>query len=243
MTPSNQRAYNCKDEELPVICNFAVFSLKRDLADFTSFSPKFNTAYVTDFETKIASVSEVIMPKSETLDLKNITARLYATMDGLIDPINRVTGYLKLANGGLNVSATDFGLTLLRKNISTKNAEGVISSLRTVSTNLTKHAAILGEQGLTPELASRFTDAGTSIAADNQKQYEITSNRANIVQNNVGLFNSLNEQLTEVLRVGKILYKANDAARAQEYTFAAMKKKVSFDTNKSDTSTPDPATT
>jgi hypothetical protein len=164
-------------------------------------------------------------------------------MDGLIDPINRVTGYLKLANGGLNVTAADFGLALLRKGISAKNAEGVLSSLRTVSNNLNKHAAVLGAQGLTPELTSRFTDAGISIAADNQKQYEITSNRANIVQNNVGLFNSLYEQLTEILRIGKIMYKASDAVKAQEYNFAAMKKKVSVSTKKADVITPEPATT
>jgi hypothetical protein len=226
MTASTQRLYNCKVEELPVICNYALFSLKRDLADFTSFSPKFNAAYVTDFETKIASASEVAMPRSETLDLKNLTVRLYATMDGLIEPINRVSGYLKLAQASLTVTAADFGLTLLRKNINSKNAEGVISSLRTVSNNLNRHTAVLSGQGLTPELTGRFTDAITSIAADNQKQYEITSNRANIVQNNLGLFNSLYEQLMEILNVGKILYKTADAVKTQEYTFNSLLKQV-----------------
>jgi hypothetical protein len=226
MTTQNQRLYNCKDEELPVICNYTVFSFKRDLADFTSYSPKINAAYVTDFETKIASVSEVVMPRSETLDLKNITIRLYAAMDGLIDPINRVSGYLNLAQASLTVTAADFGLTLLRKNIYSKNAEGVLSSLRTVNNNLIRHATVLGAQGLTPELTSRFTDAITSIAADNQKQYEITSNRANIVQNNLGLFNNLYEQLMEILNVGKILYKTTDAVKTQEYTFNSLLKQV-----------------
>lgn len=226
MATSNQRSFNCKDEELPVICGFAAFSLKRDLAEFTSYSPKFTAAYVTDFETKIASVNEVIMPKSETLELKTITARMHTTMDGLKDPINRVAGYLKLANGGLTMNAADFGLSLLRKNIKSRNAEGVISSLHTVNNNLTKFAAELGGQGLTPELAGRFTNAGTSIATDNQKQYEIISNRKIIVQNNLGLFNNLYGQLTEILRVGKVLYKDTDLAKLQEYTFNALLKQV-----------------
>jgi len=42
MTTDFSREYSCKDEELPVICKFTAFSLKRDLADFTAFSPKFN---------------------------------------------------------------------------------------------------------------------------------------------------------------------------------------------------------
>jgi len=44
MAQNHARNYNCKDEELPVICRFAAFSLKRDIADFTAFSPKFNAA-------------------------------------------------------------------------------------------------------------------------------------------------------------------------------------------------------
>ena len=69
------------------------------------------------------------------------------------------------------------------------------------------------------------------------------SNRKAIVQNNLGLFNSLYEQLTEILRVGKILYKATDAVKTQEYNFTAMKKKVSADGKKAVVTTPDPATT
>lgn len=238
MVSINMRDYNCKDEELPVICNYAVFSFKRDLADFTAFSPKFNLDYVAAFEEKNVAVSEVIMPRSETLDRKNITVRLYTTMDGLTDPINRVSGYLKLANASLTVTAADFGLTLLRKNISTKNAEGVISSLRTVSNNLKRHEAILTEQGLTPELSNRFTEALTAIAADNQKQYEILSNRKNIVQNNIGLFNELYGQLTEILNVGKILYKTTDAVKTQEYTFSSLLKQVRIVAKKEAAATP-----
>lgn len=226
MTIINQRTYGCKDEELPVICNYVVFSLKRDIADFMVFSPKFNDAFITSFETKIASVSEVIISKTETLNLKNLTIRLYATMDGLIDPINRIGGYLKLAQPGINISSADFGLTLLRKGINSKNAEGVVKSLHIVVANLIKYASILSEQGLTAELSNRFSTAAISIVADNQQQYEITSNRKNIVQNNVNLFNGLNEQLLYILRVGKILYKATDAVKTQEYSFTALKKKV-----------------
>ena len=235
----NLRDYNCKDEELPVICTYAVFSFKRDLADFTAFSPKFNPDYVAAFEAKIASASEIIMPRSETLDRKNITTRLYTTMEGLVDPINRVSGYLKLAQAVLSVSPADFGLTQLRKGISTKNAEGVISSLRTVSNNLKRHEAILTEQGLTPELSNRFTEASVSIANDNQKQYEILSNRKNIVQNNLGLFNEIYGQLTEVLGVGKILYKATDAVKTQEYTFSSLLKQVRNVAKKQAAATPE----
>lgn len=112
MANNSPRKSNCKDEELPVICKFASFSLKRDLSDFSSYSPRFNEAYVGSFETRITEVTELVEPKSETVQLKTITERLYGNMDGLINPINRLTGYINLAHESLRVSPADFGLTL-----------------------------------------------------------------------------------------------------------------------------------
>ena len=226
MAQNQSRDYNCKDEELPVICRFAAFSLKRDLADFTAFSPKFNEAYAAAFETKIAAVSEVVEPKSETLELKTITGRLYGTLDGLIDPINRLSGYIALAKANLTISAADFGITQLRKGINTRDAEGAIKSLHTVNANIAKFNVILGAQGLTEELSNLFVTAATSIAADKQRQYEIVSNRKTIVQNNVALFNGLFEQLSEICTVGKVLYKTSNTVKLQEYTFNELKKRV-----------------
>lgn len=226
MSNSPQREYNCKDEDLPVISGFAAYSLERDQAEFLSYSPKFSPEYITGFKTTIDSVNEIVMPEEETLVLKKITERLYGYMDALKDPINRVEGYLGMAKPGLNINPTEFGLTLLRKNAAAKNAEGTISSLRTVNANLARYNAELSTQGLTPELSSKFTDASAPIQEDNKKQYEILTNRKSIVHDNIGLFNSLNAQLVEILRVGKILYKASNPVKAEEYNFASLKKKV-----------------
>lgn len=220
------RSFNCKDEELPVISRFTAFSLKRDLADFSAYSPKFNDDYVASFEARIAEVSELVEPKSETIQLKSITERLYGTLDGLINPINRLSGYVKMAKESLKISPADFGLTLLRKGINSKDAESVLKNLHLVISNINRNKGILTEQGLQDELIALFTDAAISISADKQNQYEITSNRKAIVQNNVGIFNNLFEQLSEILAIGKILYKDNDAVKLQEYTFSNLKRRV-----------------
>ena len=36
MGNDSDRAFKCKDEELPGICSFGLYSLKRDLADFAA---------------------------------------------------------------------------------------------------------------------------------------------------------------------------------------------------------------
>jgi hypothetical protein len=86
MKTSGIRSYNCKDEELPVICRYALPYLKRDLADFATFSPVFNDDYVEKFTAKINLVDELVLPNIEINELKKITKRLYLTMDSVLDP-------------------------------------------------------------------------------------------------------------------------------------------------------------
>jgi len=226
MNSRNNRNFNCKDEELPVVSKAVAFGLKRDLVDFTAFSPKFTPDYVTNFETKIITVSDLLEPQSETLAKKIITERYSNTMNTLIDSINRVTGYLNLAKANLNITPASFGFAALRKSIVNHDVEGVIANLHIVLANIQTYKASLAEQGLTDELIDSLTAAFNSLAADKQQQIEITSNRRSIVQNNVSLLNELYNQIGEILSVGKILYKATDPAKLADYTFAELLKKV-----------------
>ncbi len=240
MTSTLARDYNCKDEELPVICKFSVFNLKRDLAEFTAFSPRFNVSYVSAYEARINAVSELVEPKSETVVLKAITDRIHHTMDGLIAPINRLSGYIELAEESIHISPADFGLVDLRKGITTKDAEHVLKTLHTVNLNIAKYKDSLVLQGMRDWLIEKFQSAAVSVADDKQKQYEITSNRKNLVQNNVSSFNDLYKQFNEILKVGKILYKGSDAAKLKDYTFSELKKGVRK-TAKSNNGNPVPA--
>lgn len=77
------------------------------------------------------------------------------------------------------------------------------------------------------------TNAYETISSGKQSQYEIVSNRAAIVLNNLGALNGLFDPLTEILTIGKILYKDNNAVRLQEYTFSELKKRVRKTSNSS----------
>ncbi len=233
------RSYSCKDEELPVICNFLHFSLQRDLADFTAYSPKFTQDYADTFKTKINTLSELVEPKSETVELKTITERLYATMDNLLSPINYLTGYIDLGRSLIPISQADFGLPALRKTIKSRDVEAVLKHLHTVNANIVKFNEALTTQGLSAELTATFSDAVELVANDKQKQYEIVSNRKTVVQNNIGLFNALFEQAGEIMAIGKILYKLTDKIRLQEYTFSKLKKRVRHTGTTSTDETPD----
>jgi hypothetical protein len=226
MSTNPSRSFNCKNEELPVICRFNVFSLKRDLNDFVSYSPVFGDSFVPGYEKQIDDVSELVQPKTEMAAQKVITERLHGTMDSLIAPINHLTGYINMGNGELKITPESYGLAALRKCIRIKDPEGVMQNLNLIIANNNKYADVLASKGFKPELATRFTDATASIAADKQAQYEIMSSRKLIVQNNMGMLNALNDKLTQVLSIGKILYSDTDPAKAKEYTFAQLLKQV-----------------
>ena len=226
MNTTTPRNYNCKDEELPVVCGFVAISLARDLNDFSAFSPQFLNGYVDGFKAKIEAADELVQPKSETTELKMLNERIYATLDSLISPINHVEGYLNLAGKTVPVSATDFGLTPLRKSARSRDVESVLKLLRTVEGNLNKYKTQLEAKGLTEALVLKFAEAGTALASDRNKKYELVSNRMALVQNNLGLLNDLYDQMTEICSIGKILYKQTDKAKLNDYTFSYLMKQV-----------------
>ena len=222
----NLKNYNCKNEELPVIAEYLAFSLKRDLANFTAFSPKFNEAFVMAFEDKIKTATELLNPKMETAELKIITARLYSSVDSLSGAANNLSTYIKMAGAGVPVSAADFGLSLLRKKINRKDVEGVLQGLHLVRASIEHYKEALINQGLSEAAIAELDATMASIAADNQAQYEIKENRKELVQNNIKVFSELYSDIMELCEVGKNLYRGKDLKKLAEYTFSDLLKNV-----------------
>jgi hypothetical protein len=243
MSTNSIREYNCRVEELPIICRFTAFSLNRDLSDFSNYAGKFDADYLEAFNERINTCTELLLgPKTETVQLKLITDNLYNTMGGLITPINHLSGYIDLADGTIPISMADFGLTALRKGISIKDTESVLNSLHMVSSNIARYNEALTAMGMKPELVTRFANDTEIIAENKQQQYEILSGRRIIVQNNTIYFNELYDILQEILKVGKILYKFVDPAKLLDYTFTELRKRVRRTTSTPDNTPTPPAT-
>jgi hypothetical protein len=186
----------------------------------------FTDNYILDFEKQIAEVTHLLNPQMETVALKNTTSLLYSTMDNLIEPINKLTGYLKFTKGAIPVSVKDFGLTSLKQKVRTKDTEGVLKYLRTVINNLQTYREQLAEQGFTDDIIEQFTSAIIPIETENQKQYEIINKRKAIVDNNLEIINNLYTTIIEICNVGKMLYRGKNALKVQNYTFRKLLKKV-----------------
>ena len=240
------REFNCKNEELPIVCGFVALSLERDMESFASYSPVFNQAYLDGYKASIASVQELVAPKSETVELKLINEHIYLVCEGLIDPINHLEGYIKLAGKSIPISASDFGLVKLRKSARAHDVESVLPLLLTIDSNITKYQEQLTAKGLTEPLKAKFLEARTALVDFKNQRYSLVSSRAALVQANMGMLNALNAQMTEICEIGKILYKQTDKAKLKDYTFAQLMKQVRRvnkpEENKTQTNEDTPAT-
>ena len=226
MASIKTRKYNCKDEELPVICGFANYSLTRDQADFFKYSSTYNENYRIAFEAKIAQVKELVAPHSEMALQKIITQCLYSSMNDLVDTTSRLTGYIEMAYETLRISTEDFGITGLRKALHQKDPEGVLRWLREVNANIITYNDVLAGKGLTEELSVLFTEGINSISDDLQARYQINSKRKIIIQANIGTFNGLYANLCGILSAGKILYQHTNSVKEKEYSFRQLMKSI-----------------
>jgi uncharacterized protein YeeX (DUF496 family) len=220
------KEFRCSSEELPVIGDFVSLNVKRDLVDFTAFSPKFDSNYVLTFDAEIKTCSELVSSKEETAKSKVITTHMYSTMDSLTGLANNLSIYIKMAKADIPISIADFGIPALRKDVHRRNAEGVLKNLHILNNCILQYKDALTKQGLSDAVISAFAAAAVSIRDDNRKQYELVSNRKELVQNNMELFNGLYAKIIEICQVGKALYKGKDEKKVKDYTFSELMKQV-----------------
>jgi hypothetical protein len=223
----SEHDFHGKGEEIPVIAGIIYSSLSRDWVDFqTSFPKIFTNNYLSELEEAIKKANSLLNPHVETVEMKNTTNQLYASMDSLKEASERVSGYLKFTKGVIPISPKDFGLTPLLQKIRSRDAEGVLKNLRNVIDNLQRYHQPLTEQGLTEDIINIFTQALAPIEENNRKQVEILSKRKIIVAENKNTVYDLYKTVMEICQIGKMLYKGKDALKTQDYTYSQLLKKV-----------------
>ena len=242
MSESNQRSYSCKDEDLPIIGALILQSFSREKTIFILFSNRFADPFEKDLKAELVNVNELVSPESEALLKKKITQQIYieiALVDSMADPLK---AYVDLTKSQLTPAS--FGIIALRAACNNGDITAVIDKLKVVNTNITNHLAQLKEAGLTDEKVSSLKTKVSLLTDLKTQQQDISSNRALIVQENIGQLNSFYDKLADILLVGKTLFKDNPA-KLKEFTFSALKSQVgqSRSTKKNDSTKTDSTTT
>ena len=219
------RLFSCKNEELLPVSKFTLYSLKRDLAEFTVFSTLFGEQYVTETEAMINSVENLLEPQAETLALGMITQTMEQQLVNLKQLLSHTEGYLKLMKNVPGITPATFGVSALRKSMYKNDYEGVLKGLKVLNSNIQNLQAALQSKGMPATMPQTLQSIHDNLALNKEKQFEIKSNRAAIVQKNIQELNNLFLRISEIYKIGKVLYKNTDPAKYMDYTFKSLLKK------------------
>ncbi|MDR1886597.1 MAG: hypothetical protein LBQ70_01665, partial [Prevotellaceae bacterium] len=179
------KTFSCKIEDLPVIGEFLLGSLTKDLSDFSAYSPMFTADYPASIRVKIDACKNLISSSTITRELKATTQALYGKSKNLRGKLNTLEGYLKLAGQELDVAVDDTGLKSVRNDISRHNTEGLELNLRRMLTAVKRNMEVLTAKGLRRELIDEIEVRLEEIGELNVKQNVQTSERNRLTQSNI----------------------------------------------------------
>jgi hypothetical protein len=221
-----KKIFPCKFEDLPVIGEFVVGSARRDMADFSGFSPVFTPVALDEIEGKIAACKEKVRSWVVVRELKSTTDKLTTVTNGLRIRLNVLEGYVKLASGELDIHVTDTGIREVRNAIHRGNTEGVIAGVTNMLATVNRNMKALEAKGLKSTLLDDIAAVTREINALNVRQSELESERNHLTEENVELFNGLWKALLPVLETGKALYRGVNGAKLKDYTMTQLVKQI-----------------
>ena len=220
------KKFNCKMEDLPVMAGFAIQSLETDKVDFLDFSPVYGDDFIPNAKAKQKECSELVKQEDVLKLQKKVTQEINTMLKGMRNDINKIEGYLLLTANQLDIAVLDFGLAGLRINISKKNVEGVCSDIQSLVVKLKRNEAVLSDKGMKTALLDDIVAQSEKLDKLNLSQNDFKNKRSRTASDNIKIFNELWDMLNTILDGGRSLYKANDKVKYKEYTLSQLKKRV-----------------
>ncbi len=216
---------NCKMEEVPVIGQFVLDTVQRDLTDFTDAAPDIDQAYLNNLVTKQGVINALVTRAEKTGELKAVTQNLYGRMDGLKPKLNLFEIKLKRAADQLAKPIAEFGLSKLRANIKKRNAEATLAGLAVLLREIDSNIHALEAKGFTAAMRQEYVDDRTFIDRHNRHQNTLMNQRSELSADNKALLLDYWRSIAELLGIGKLIFK-NDLVKVKEYTFTNLKARV-----------------
>jgi len=225
---SPRKKFQGRHEELPAVAQFLIASFNRDLALFTDYSEDFNAAYATNFAAQIASVDEVVYPKTLTQEGKLVTARIATNIERLKELNTLTESYVKRAGDALTIAPADFGCRDLRKKLNKKDVEGVITSLRTLLKNIEANLGTLTAKGFKKATQTELAALPDNLTTDNTLQNTNIQARNQLMNDNIDLFDALYATMRDVSETGKVIHNtlSGKPERVGDFTISVLLRRV-----------------
>jgi ABC-type transporter Mla subunit MlaD len=226
--------FTCAVKDLPVIGQFVLTSLRRDLPELATRSIKYqDKAFVEAFAAALKKVEELVNPAVFTAQHKKLTEQIDADSKTIRPLLNNLE--IRLADADelpatgpqLTINPADSGISQLRKAISNRDVEGIIYHGKNLLHHLTDNAEVLKLVAYPETEREELDRLLTALADANVAQNALISARDAKVQANLHVLNSFfDEFLNRVLADGKKAFKESAPAKMHDYTMSRLKARV-----------------
>ncbi|MBP1639723.1 MAG: hypothetical protein H6Q17_1306 [Bacteroidetes bacterium] len=219
-----EKRFNCKMEDVPVVAGFVFESFEKDKADFVKYSPIFADPFLANGQAKQTECYGMIKSGDVLKQQKAVKDQIDARLGDLRVSLNQVEGYLKLAAGTLDIN--DFGLKTIRAAISNDNVEKTIVEGRSLIANLKRNEAALKAKGMSDDHLSTLTTVVNTIDELNTGHNTKKNERSRASGNSIKTFNELWDLTGTILDAARAMYRGVDEVKLKEYTLASLLKRV-----------------
>jgi len=224
-----EKKFNCAAEQLPIALRMALTSLKIDWADFNSYAPGvFSNSFIQESEAKITSFEQLTKAWDVKQQQKVVTTQnLPAALKNVQLQLNPVEGYLKLADGTLDINRDDFGLDKLRDALHDKDIAGVVSAGNSVIIHLKRNEEALTAKGMKPEAITSLAAKLIEVESLKSSQNNLKNKTGRVSSTNIEAGNEIWDTLKIITDTGTAIYKGVDSVKQKEYTLSAIFKRIS----------------
>ena len=226
--------FSFKIEELSPVATWCNSLLKQYQVDFKDYSTDFADPYPTDIDTKIIKVNELISTKLFIGELSTATQKLYKNMEATRPMLLQLEGYIKRAEKNLTTPAKSFDLKLLRKCISSKDAEGFNMNLKSLLQLVNANASVLQDKGMKPAMLTALGEILTNNYTYAQDQNNKMLDKEKAVKENADILTDLWKDCQNILDAGKRIYKYSNPDMLKNFTLTHIRKTFNHSNNKKD---------
>ncbi len=220
------RQFRCRLEELGPVARLAYAQYAKYKADFEDVSTEFGDAFDAEFERLRAAFEALVPARQRRVTAKEAARRMNLAAKALRDPLNRLDIQIGAAGRAktLTVAAKDMGLGEVRAEIQSRDMEGLDEALGALIGLVETNQKALTDKGMKAQALLDLRAARQTLGLSNTTQDSGRLEQAELTEANVQAGNALWAAVSEILRVGRLLYKETNKKRAAGFTLARLKK-------------------
>lgn len=221
-----KRQFRCRLEELGPLARLIYARYQKHRTDFLEASTDFGPGFEAAYQLRIDAFEVLVPTRQRQLTAKEEAERLNAAAKALRHPLNLLDIQIGAAAKAktLTVSVAGMGLGRVRNEITTRDLEGLDRALGDLIKLVEVNLRALTDKGMKAETLQALKDARRALGQDNTTQDSDRLDSVELTVENVEAGNALWELVAEILRVGRLLYKETNKARAKGYTMARLKR-------------------